>query len=368
MGARLAGGGIGTTAIHAVKGYYRNGLLKKVLCGSYQKTDIPPSFIHSMGLISRIIRRIAIYDSKNWVDYVYRLMYDQWATRYVKPSIYFQGWSGYSSKTIKTAKSFGSITILDRSAAHPLVRNNILSSEYHRLGYQHRWPKTISFILEEIRIADYIFIPSDFVRQNFIDEGVTESKLIQIPYGVDVEKFKPNSGRRKNTRFIVLFVGQVSFDKGVHILLDVWRKLNWQNAELWLAGRINLPRKFLESSKTLPNVRFLGHVNNIVEIYQQADVFVFPSLAEGSALVNYEAMACGLPVITTPNAGSVVRDGVDGFIETYSNVDNIATRLELLRSDNGLRNEMGNSGREHVQSYTWHQYGERVAQAIKNLS
>jgi glycosyltransferase involved in cell wall biosynthesis len=257
---------------------------------------------------------------------------------------------------------------LDRPLAHPVQLNEILEKENRRLGLQHRWPHTVSFILKEISIADHIIIPSDFVRKTFIDKGVPESKLIQIPYGVDIEKFNLDLEKKQDSKFIALFVGQVSMRKGVHILLEVWRQLNWQNAVLWLAGRINLPKNLLEPYKELPNVRFLGHVRNIVEIYQQADVFVFPSLAEGSALVTYEAMACGLPVITTPNAGSVVRDGVDGFLEPYSDVDKIATRLELLRSDNRLRNEMGNSGREHVQSYTWHQYGERVAHAIKTLS
>jgi glycosyltransferase involved in cell wall biosynthesis len=67
--------------------------------------------------------------------------------------------------------------------------------------------------------------------------------------------------------------------------------------------------------------------------YQWADVFVFPSLCEGSAMVTYEALAAGLPVITTPNAGSVVRDGVDGFIVPIRDAEAIAAKLDLLARD-----------------------------------
>ena len=61
-----------------------------------------------------------------------------------------------------------------------------------------------------------------------------------------------------------------------------------------------------------------------------ADVFVFPSLFEGSAVVTYEALACGLPSIVTPSAGSVVRDGIEGFLVPESNVLALAERMEQL--------------------------------------
>ena len=64
-----------------------------------------------------------------------------------------------------------------------------------------------------------------------------------------------------------------------------------------------------------------------------ADVFVFPSLFEGSAVVTYEALACGLPSVVTPNAGSVVRDGLEGFVVPPRDVEALAARMEQLGDD-----------------------------------
>ena len=72
----------------------------------------------------------------------------------------------------------------------------------------------------------------------------------------------------------------------------------------------------------------------------QADVFVFPSLFEGSAVVTYEALACGLPSVVTAAAGSVVRDGMEGFIVESRDVNTLAHRMELLGNSPELRTRM----------------------------
>jgi glycosyltransferase involved in cell wall biosynthesis len=95
--------------------------------------------------------------------------------------------------------------------------------------------------------------------------------------------------------------------------------------------------------------------------FAQSDVFVFPSLAEGSALVTYEAMAAGLPVITTPNSGSVVRDGIDGFVVPPRDVEALAERILLLYRGSETRRQMGARGRALVaERYTWRHYRARL--------
>jgi glycosyltransferase involved in cell wall biosynthesis len=102
--------------------------------------------------------------------------------------------------------------------------------------------------------------------------------------------------------------------------------------------------------------------------FRRADVFVLPTLCEGMAMVHLEAMACGVPVITTPNCGSVVRDGVDGFIVPIRAPPAIADKVELLLTDRELRARMGRGARARAREFTWARYGERLIGALDTLA
>jgi glycosyltransferase involved in cell wall biosynthesis len=101
--------------------------------------------------------------------------------------------------------------------------------------------------------------------------------------------------------------------------------------------------------------------------FQQADVFVFPSLYEGSALVIYEALASGLPVITTPNSGSVVRDGLEGYVVPIRDARALAEKIAQLYSDRALRKDMGARARRRAEEYPWSAYRRRLAEFIRPL-
>ena len=100
------------------------------------------------------------------------------------------------------------------------------------------------------------------------------------------------------------------------------------------------------------------------EHYSWADVFLLPSLCEGSATVIYEALAHGLPVICTPNTGSVVRDGMDGFIVPIRDAATTAARLEQLAGDRELRTWMGANARQRASEFTVAAYGRRLLAAL----
>jgi len=103
-------------------------------------------------------------------------------------------------------------------------------------------------------------------------------------------------------------------------------------------------------------------------VFQQCDVFVFPSIKEGSALVTCEAMAAGLPVIATPNAGSVARDGEDGFLVPIRDMDTLCKRLEQLRRDQALRIRMSQSARRCAEQFTWRAYSDRLLDAYARIA
>jgi len=112
----------------------------------------------------------------------------------------------------------------------------------------------------------------------------------------------------------------------------------------------SLLSKYLGRSKT---VRVAGFAGDLVRFYQDASVFVFPSLSEGSAKVTYEAMACGLPVIVTPNAGSVARDGEHGIVVPVRDKEALERAILSLYENRDLREELGAKGRKHIERYTW---------------
>ena len=105
----------------------------------------------------------------------------------------------------------------------------------------------------------------------------------------------------------------------------------------------------------------------MAEEYARADVFVLPSLSEGMALAHLEAMAAGVPVIATPNCGSVVRDGVDGFIVPVRDREMLAARIEEIVSDRQLRERMSINARQRAQEFSIERYGERLLAVLAPL-
>lgn len=366
-GARFAGGGVGTTSYHAVRGLHRHQMLHRLICGSYRPTEIPAERIRAMGFPSRVLRKLAVYDRQRWLDHGYRVLYDHWAIRQVDSCDLLQGWSGYCLRSLQQAKSLGAVTVIDRALAHPAYLNKLLQEEHERWNLPFRWSLSASRIQQEIDAADYVLIPSDFVRETFETEGEVTDNLIQIPFGVDTGHFYPPAQPRTENPFCLLFMGHISIRKGVPYLLEAWKQLNWQDAQLWLAGRNQLDSNLLQRYRDLPGVQFLGHVPDPLQVFHQADVFVFPSLAEGSALVTYEALASGLPVITTPNAGSVVRDGIEGFIVPIRDTAGLAEHLDQLRSDERLRRDMGHAACARAKAFTWERYGDTLAETLRGL-
>jgi glycosyltransferase involved in cell wall biosynthesis len=113
-------------------------------------------------------------------------------------------------------------------------------------------------------------------------------------------------------------------------------------------------------------VEFLGRVGHgeMPARLASADVFVFPSLFEGSAVVTYEALACGLPSVVTPSSGSVARDGIEGLVVPAGEVEPLARAIETLGLDAGLRERMAIAARQRSLEFTWPRYHEAVARAI----
>ena len=369
IGAKFAGGGIGTTAYHGVRGLHRHGMLQRLLCGSFRPTEIPRKKIRAIGLPSRALRKLAVYDRSGWLWYLHSLLFDAWASRLLEPADLFHVWGNHGLRSLRRARAMGMVTVVERASSHPLYQAHLLQEEYARWRLKFRIPlASLRRALAEMEVADYVLIPSDFVRHTFVEQGFPQERLLQVPFGVDTARFRPVNGQSPHP-FRVLFVGQVGIRKGVPYLLEAWQRLGWKNAELWVVGRPSAEfPPTLARYRDLPGLHLIGYVADPVAVYRQADVFAFPTIEEGSALVTYEALACGLPVVTTPNAGSVVRDGVEGFIVPIRDAEALAAALERLRADERLRREMGRAARARAEEFTWERYGDRLAQTYETVN
>jgi starch synthase len=265
--------------------------------------------------------------------------------------------------TLRTARSLGSITVLNQVIGHLTVGDRILSEEAQR---HPEWADSLhagapQWLIEqcqsEAREADHILAPSDYVKDTLIEIGVDPERIHILPFGVRLDRFKPPEGpKRSDGKLRLLYVGQISQRKGLKYLLEAVRLLDDPAIELTLVGGMVGAGAGLK-----PYEGWFRHVPNVPHhevqrLFQEADLFVYPSLHEGSANAIFEAMATGLPVITTRNSGSMVRDGVEGYIVPIRDPDALAARIAELRDDAAKRAELGENARWRSYDFTWDRY------------
>ena len=218
---------------------------------------------------------------------------------------------------------------------------------------------------QKYRAADLIVVPSEFVRRAVLALGADPGRVEIVPYGLDRAWFDqvsdPIPGR-------TLSVGTVGLRKGNHYLAEAARILRHRRApcEVRVVGPYS---RDMISHPTFRGPHYVGQIPraSVLDEFVQADVFVLPTLCDSFALVHLEAMACGIPVVTTPNCGSVVRDGIDGFIVPIRDAAALAEKIELLVTDRQLRARLGHNARERAKAFTWDRYGERLFAAFGRL-
>lgn len=265
-------------------------------------------------------------------------------------------------------------TVLNVSSAHHRVQRRLFDEHCSRLAEFSALSEESEdspLILQtrydrEIELADVILTGSSFAKASFVAEGVPEEKLKVVPYGVDLARFSASGRNREGGSFDVLYVGRISFRKGIGHLLKAYAAFRKGNSTLSLVGSVIGDPKCLA-----PYERSFVHSPHVPQSdlpshYRSADVFVFPSLSEGMGLVVLEAMACGCPVIVTTHGPSeVVRDGIDGFVVPAGDPEAIRVALERLYQDPELRQRMSQSAREQAARYSWSHYAKAaVASAL----
>jgi glycosyltransferase involved in cell wall biosynthesis len=320
---------------------------------------------HPVRLLANLQSRYYYAAKKRAVDGV--------AAKYLRTRRFdlFHGWSGEALQSLLTAKSLGIPTLLEIPTWHRQKGRVLPPKTEQELAMENapppqRWLNRLLISrqesLVEYETADLLLVLSEKAAETFQVLGTPKEKLYPISRGVDVTRFVPSA---KPAIFRAVFVGALIKRKGVHWLIEAWRRLKLPSSELWLAGHPHAEMQpFLND---LPeNVKLLGFSRDIVRVYQACSVHIFPSECEGSAKSTYEAAACGLPQITTRESGDVVIDGENGLVVPPNNVEALMAAITKLYENRRLREDLGERGRERVvQHFTWDHFRERLQGAYR---
>jgi len=266
---------------------------------------------------------------------------------------------------LKYARTQGAFAVMEQTIAPAGIEDDLLQTEeanYPQWTTAHSSDLLRRTLAEreqmEWQAADLIFCGSEFVRDGIRASGGPADRCRVVPYGIRA----PAQVAAKNfchKPLRVLTVGAVGLRKGAPYVYAAARSLK-DKAEFRMAGTIEITPH--AQNLLTAHVKLLGVVPRS-EIHQQfawADVFLLPSICEGSATVCYEALAFGLPVIATQNAGSVVRDGVDGYIVPVRDPEAIVDRIERFADSSDLLAIMSQNALERAKEYTLERYGERL--------
>jgi glycosyltransferase involved in cell wall biosynthesis len=284
------------------------------------------------------------------------------------PHDVFFGYSYASLEMLAAEKKRGVLTVLDQIDPGA-VEFRIVADEMKQhpeiAGPPPEFPSAYyERSRREWELADVIVVNSEWTREAIIAEGAERAKIEILPLAY--ETVKETTGPRDNgtvgpkvsgqwsvvsspstvvsghvvrSPLKVLWLGQVNVRKGIHYLMAAAKLLANEPVHFNVVGPIYiLPAAVASASRSMT---FHGPISRdrAAEWYRQSDVFVLPTLSDGFAITQLEAMAHGLPVVTTPCCGDVVSDGVDGFIVPPRDADALVktfqrylARPDLLRS------------------------------------
>lgn len=271
--------------------------------------------------------------------------------------------------------------ILFQVHPHPLTIRRILTEELQAHpdcagSLQQEWELALpeddfQHLVEEPRLAARYLCASSFTRQSLVENGAEPSAIRVIPYGVDADRFRPDPARRSapGGKLRLLFVGRINQRKGVKYLLEALRLLRSEEVHLTVCGRIidglELFRPFASQIDVRPSVS----AADLVAAYQSADLFVFPSVAEGFGQVLLESLASGLPILSTTHtaAPDLITPGVEGLIIPPRRPDLLAEQIDWAATHRAELEAMGRAARARAVQFTWQRFRSGIAQAVSEF-
>src|SRR5437762_1177255 len=369
--ARIGGSGLDTDAFETLRASHRGGFLGRAIAYDNRQSEIPSRLIYSLRwhpvrLISFLDRPYYYGAKKKYLDWI--------ASRHLATGRYdlFHSWSGDCLQSLRVAKKLGVPSIVEiptwhRDGGKQKIHQPDKATATGDVPTLERWKNRLLLqrkrFVREYELADLLLVLSDKAAQTFRVRGFPKEKLFYLPRGVDVDRFKPSTRPEK---FRAVFAGALIKRKGIQHVLEAWHRLNLSDAELWLVGFVHDEAKPFLKQFWRDNIRVVGFVRDPENYLNQGTIHVFPSQWEGSAKVTYEAAACGLPQITTREAGDVVRSGIEGIIVKPGDMNAIAAALQHLYRHPEIVQQMGRAARRRVvENFTWDHFRMRLLDAYE---
>jgi glycosyltransferase involved in cell wall biosynthesis len=369
----------------------RNGMLRRVLRFGPTLEVLDPDGDESLKLIRRY----------GWPKFTNRLLWAGWtrlpgvgrsrlpvvatswladhlASKWIPASSLFHGWTAVCLASLDAAKRRGAITLVENPMLHPRQWQREVLTECKRFGVN---PTDCDAVLaeplirrreREFEVCDQIVVNSTVACRSFEEFGYGKKARVVSP-GVDHLFFAPAIQPTRQQLFRVCYVGRLELAKGIGYLLQAWKQLALPQAELLMIGEIRPEIDSLVRSHVDASVRLIGVLTpqKVAEFYRQSNIFAFPSVNEGFALVLLEAMAAGLPVVASDKSGAVecVSEGKDGIIVPARSVDALAEAILWCYRHRDETTAMGRSARKKVEErFTLAHYEQRQIDLYRSLA
>jgi glycosyltransferase involved in cell wall biosynthesis len=315
------------------------------------------------GLKKKLIYRFAGADSPK--NAAIRLFF----SRESKAPIVFL-WAGLPLEVFERCKQQGSAIIIERINCHQATSRKILLQSYRQLGLTGSCPITEADIAVEnqkLTLADAVFCPSPMVYQSMLENNVAAEKLLSTSYGWAPSRFPDREIRPDvQDKPVFLFVGTLCVRKGIPLLLKAWQQAGINGTLILCGGMDGEIKTHFGDMLQADTIRYMPYTKDIGKLYNQAHVFVFPTLEEGGPMVTYEAMAHGIPpLVTAMGAGAIGRDGQDCMVLPDDDPKPWIAALRTMAENPEKRLTLGKNARQRARKFTWKKVAAQRAELLQ---
>lgn len=287
-----------------------------------------------LGLLAYVAARLCSPYRGESIRFALYPLYDAWVKTLLRPGDHMLSSYAYANSCFRWIRRHGGKTFLDGGNSHPENFWEILSAEHRR--WDSPVPPVAPFLNRRSRAmmkdVDYVIAPSRFVADSFLKRGFRPEQILMVPYVTDLQNFRPMTLRPAGRPLTLINTGGLSLRKGTPYLLEAFARIREvvPDARLLLTRQISdSVRPILGRFKDLP-IEWADTLKPpaLCQRLQSGDIFILPSLEEGMARTALEAMACGLPVVLTPNTGAsdLVQEGISGSIVPIRDAKAIAEK------------------------------------------